>query len=70
VTVSYFEMVQNNSMYYWKEDEVYEKLDVKMTTAYRNVFETRKQHGINMRQAAYVKAIERIVEVMKLRGWV
>ena len=70
VTVSYFEMVQNNSMYYWTEDEIQEKLDAKMTRAYRNVFETSQEHGINMRQAAYIKAIARIVEVMQLRGWV
>jgi len=69
VTVSYFEMVQNNSLYYWTEEEVREKLDAKMTTAYCNVYETSRSHNINMRQAAYVKAIERIVEVMKLRGW-
>ncbi len=70
VTVSYFEMVQNNSMYYWQEGEVREKLDAKMTAAYQNVYETSIELGINMRQAAYVKAVKRIVEVMKLRGWV
>ncbi len=68
VTVSYFEMVQNNALYYWKEDEVRERLDNKMTTAYHNVYETSSQYEINMRQAAYVQAIERVVEVMKLRG--
>ncbi|MBN1687315.1 MAG: Glu/Leu/Phe/Val dehydrogenase [Spirochaetales bacterium] len=70
VTVSYFEMVQNNALYYWREEEVREKLDAKMTTAYRNVFETSQEYGINMRQAAYVQAITRIVEVMQIRGWV
>jgi glutamate dehydrogenase (NAD(P)+) len=70
VTVSYFEMVQNNSLYYWEESEVHEKLDAIMTPAYQKVYETSQEHGINMRQAAYIKAIERIVEVMKLRGWV
>ncbi len=70
VTVSYFEMVQNFNMYYWEADEVYKKLDVKMTTAYNSVWDTHKEYKINMRQAAYVRAVERVVEAMKLRGWV
>lgn len=70
VTVSYFEMVQNFNMYYWTEEEVYQRLDEKMTTAYHSVWDTHKGYKINMRQAAYVKAIERVVEAIKLRGWV
>jgi glutamate dehydrogenase (NAD(P)+) len=57
-------------LFYWKEEEVREKLDVKMTTAYHNVLETSREYGIDMRQAAYIQAIARIVEVMQLRGWV
>jgi glutamate dehydrogenase (NAD(P)+) len=70
VTVSYFEMVQNYYLYSWDEKEVREKLDNKMTTAYQSVLKTSKDFQINMRQAAYVKAVERVVEAMKLRGWV
>jgi len=70
VTVSYFEMVQNFNMYYWTEKEVYTRLDEKMTTAYHSVYDTHKEYKINMRQAAYVRAVERVVEAMKLRGWV
>jgi glutamate dehydrogenase (NAD(P)+) len=70
VTVSYFEMVQNFNMFYWTADEVYERLDAKMTTAYHSVYDTHKEYKINMRQAAYVRAVERVVEAMKLRGWV
>jgi glutamate dehydrogenase (NAD(P)+) len=70
VTVSYFEMVQNFYMYTWEEAEVREKLDKKMTAAYHSVLETSKEYKINMRQAAYVRAVERVVEAMKLRGWV
>ena len=70
VTVSYFEMVQNFDMYYWEEDVVYERLDKKMTSAYLSVLDTSKKYKINMRQAAYVLAVGRVVEAMKLRGWV
>ena len=69
VTVSYFEMVQNFYMYYWEAEEVYKRLDRKMTTAYHAVLNTSKKYNINMRQAAYVVAVERVVEAMKLRGW-
>lgn len=70
VTVSYFEMVQNYYLYSWEESEVREKLDRKMTSAYKSVFDTSKEYGINMRQAAYVKAVSRVVEAMKTRGWI
>jgi glutamate dehydrogenase (NAD(P)+) len=70
VTVSYFEMVQNFSMYTWEEAEVRERLDKKMTAAYHSVLNTSQEYKINMRQAAYVRAVERVVEAMKLRGWV
>ncbi|MDI6796620.1 MAG: Glu/Leu/Phe/Val dehydrogenase [Desulfatibacillaceae bacterium] len=70
VTVSYFEMVQNLYMYAWDEATVHERLDKKMTLAYHSVLKTSKSLGINMRKAAYVVAVQRVVEAMKLRGWV
>jgi len=70
VTVSYFEMVQNIMRYCWSFDEVYQKLDERMTMAYKGVLAASKQYGINMRQAAYTVAVARVVEAMKMRGWV
>jgi glutamate dehydrogenase (NAD(P)+) len=70
VTVSYFEMVQNSQMYCWDEKEVYERLETRMVAAYHSVLSASKKYKINMRQAAYVRAVERVVEAMKLRGWV
>jgi glutamate dehydrogenase (NAD(P)+) len=70
VTVSYFEMVQNAYMYYWDEAEVYEKLDKRISAAYNSVYETSKKYKVNMRQAAYVVAVKRVVDAMKIRGWV
>lgn len=70
VTVSYFEMVQNSYMFYWDEAEVYDKLNKRMTAAYHAVLDTSRQYKINMRQAAYVVAVKRVVEAMKIRGWV
>ncbi len=70
VTVSYFEMVQNFSMYYWSEQEVHEKLDNRMSSAYYSVLKASKDLKINMRQAAYVVSVKRVADAMKLRGWV
>lgn len=68
VTVSYFEMVQNFYMYYWEEEMVHERLDKKMTSAYHATFHASKKYNINMRKAAYVVAVERVVTAMRLRG--
>ncbi len=70
VTVSYFEMVQNSMLYCWPFDEVYRKLDERMTAAYHGVIAASEHYGINMRQAAYTVAVARVVEAMKTRGWV
>ncbi|MDD5700825.1 MAG: Glu/Leu/Phe/Val dehydrogenase [Dehalococcoidales bacterium] len=70
VTVSYFEMVQNAYMFYWDEAEVYDRLDKRISAAYHSVLETSRKFKINMRQAAYVVSVKRVVDAMKVRGWV
>ncbi|RQD83807.1 Glu/Leu/Phe/Val dehydrogenase [Methanosalsum natronophilum] len=70
VTVSYFEMVQNFYMYYWSEVRVHTRLDRKMTEAYNSVYEAADKYNTDMRTAAYVVAIERVVLAMKDRGWI
>lgn len=70
VTVSYFEMVQNAYGYYWSEAEVHEKLKRAMNTATWEVCQTAWKYKCTLRQAAYVKAVSRVAEAMKLRGMV
>ncbi len=70
VTCSYFESVQNDMNFYWSKDEVLTKLDQKMTNAFHAVLDTSTQRGVYMRNAAYMVAIDRVVQAMKLRGWV
>jgi glutamate dehydrogenase (NAD(P)+) len=70
VTVSYFEMVQNSYDYYWDLDMVHERLDRKMTAAFHAVHDTATQLKINNRMAAYVVAVNRVAEAVRLRGWV
>ena len=70
VTVSYFEQVQNAYGFYWDLDMVYQRLDQKMTAAFRAVHEVAKRYNIHNRIAAYVVAVPRVAEACKLRGWV
>jgi glutamate dehydrogenase (NAD(P)+) len=69
VTVSYFEMVQNAYDYYWDEALVYERLDKKMTAAYHAVHQAAATHKIHNRLAAYLVAVNRVAEAVRLRGW-
>ncbi len=70
VTGSYFEQVQCNMNYYWSKEEFLEKLDIKMTQAFQQVNKIAREKGLYMRDAAYVIAIHRVAEAVKLRGWV
>jgi len=70
VTCSYFEQVQCNTNYFWDKDEVLEKLDRKMTEAYKAVSKLAKEKNFYMRDAAYAIAIDRVAKAVKMRGWV
>ena len=68
VTVSYFEWVQNRMGLYWPEDEVNGRLEQVMVQAFRDVLATSVKHGVSMRVAAFMVAIERVIHVTLLRG--
>jgi glutamate dehydrogenase (NAD(P)+) len=70
VTVSYFEWVQGLYHFWWNETEVRQKLSEVMTKAFQDVLAESLKRKISMRKAAYVVAVGRIAEAMKLRGWV
>ena len=70
VTTSYFEQVQCNMNYFWSYEEVLEKLKYAMTSALRGVYELSKERKTYMRDAAYIIAINRVYNAIKLRGWI
>jgi len=70
VTVSYFEWVQNLYGYYWSEEEVHQKLDAKMTKAFHDTLQASLEFKVDMMNAAYVVAVQRVAEAMQIRGWV
>lgn len=69
VTVSYFEWVQNFYRYYWSEKEVHARLEEMMVEAFGKVYDTAHHHRVDLRVGAYIVALERLAEGMKLRGW-
>lgn len=68
VIVSYFEWVQSNQAYQWREREVNERLEEKMTDAWRDVVDYAGAQGLTYRQAATALAVRRVLEAHDLRG--
>ncbi len=68
VTVSYFEWLQNLKKQKWTACQVDKKLKKIMEDAIESVYSQSKKHRCLLRQAAYVLAIKRIIEAMKVKG--
>ncbi|MCL4339370.1 Glu/Leu/Phe/Val dehydrogenase [Patescibacteria group bacterium] len=62
VTVSYFEWEQNLAGEKWSEKDVNAKLKRKMEAAFEKVYETSKRYKTDLRTAAFILAVNRIVE--------
>lgn len=69
VTVSYFEWVQNLQNYYWTKEEVMERLERKMVTAFENVYKISQDYSVDMRSAAFMVGVKLLAEAMEARGW-
>ena len=69
VVVSYFEWVQNLQSYYWPFEEVQQKENALLSGAFEDVWALAAEYKVDLRNAAYMKSIERIAKAMKLRGW-
>ena len=68
VTVSYFEWVQDRMGYYWKLNEVNDRLEDTLLTNFHEMRLIAKRHAIPYRTAAYMMGIDRVVQALKLRG--
>jgi glutamate dehydrogenase (NAD(P)+) len=63
VTVSYFEWVQNRQRFQWTEERVNEELEAIITDAFDDLTDAYEANDLpNFRTAAYVVAIERVVD--------
>ena len=68
VVVSYFEWVQDRNGYFWKEAEVNDRLEEKMVSAFDAVWTAKEKFEVDARTAAYILAVDRIIEARSLRG--
>jgi glutamate dehydrogenase/leucine dehydrogenase len=68
VTVSYFEWVQDLANFFWTKPEVDAKLEGIMVRAFDAVWKMHEDKKCDMRQAAYMVAINRVAEAYKWRG--
>jgi len=68
VTVSYLEWVQDRMGFFWREQEVNERLEHIMVNAFNDVARMADEHGVSFRVAAFMLAIKRVVDVIQVRG--
>jgi glutamate dehydrogenase (NAD(P)+) len=68
VTVSYFEWVQDRQGFFWNEALVNERLQEIMDESFDAIVHYAEQHRVNNRIAAYMVALDRVAEAIKLRG--
>jgi glutamate dehydrogenase (NAD(P)+) len=68
VVVSYFEWVQGLQEYFWKEDEVNQRLNAIVGRAFDETWQTYSERKTSMRMAAYGLAVQRVAEATVIRG--
>jgi glutamate dehydrogenase (NAD(P)+) len=68
VIVSYFEWVQGIQSFFWSEEEVNQRLTSVMENAFAEVLDVSEHRDVEMRDAAYMLAIQRVASAMMIRG--
>lgn len=68
VTVSYFEWAQNVQGRSWDEQDVGRELEKVMRRSFSEVHQASQRAKSDMRSAAYVLAVGRVAEAVRLRG--
>lgn len=68
--VAHFERVQNLNDDHWSEEEVNAKLESNIRKVFTEIYTLHVEKKISMRLACWVKALGKVVEAMKARGWV
>ncbi len=68
VTVSYFEWVQNRQGFAWTADEVRTRLETRMVTEARRLWDFAQEKSVSLRVAAYAQALERIGDAVDAKG--
>jgi len=68
VIVSYFEWVQDLQQYFWSHEEVNSKLEDILVKSFASIYEVYKKEEVDLRQAAYMIAIQKVAKACRMRG--
>jgi glutamate dehydrogenase (NAD(P)+) len=68
VTVSYFEWVQDRAGFFWREQEVNERLEDIMCQSFKDVAAMAEKYDVTFRIAAYMLGISRVAHDTMVRG--
>ncbi|MHA1650728.1 MAG: Glu/Leu/Phe/Val family dehydrogenase [Candidatus Helarchaeota archaeon] len=68
VIVSYFEWVQDLYSYFWDIDRVNQELERHIVKAFHKVYNLAQEKDVSLRTAAYMLAVGRIAEAIRVRG--
>lgn len=66
---SYFEWVQNLAGFFWSEEEYNNRLIPIMKGNFKRVWDYAKEHNVKMRRAAFLVAIKRVADELKIKGF-
>jgi len=69
VTVSYFEWVQGMQEFFWDIEEVFRNLERILVRSYDGTAHMMEKHGVDMRTAAQMTAIQRVADALQTRGF-
>jgi glutamate dehydrogenase/leucine dehydrogenase len=68
VTVSYFEWVQDEQHLFWESQDIYDRLERVMKTAFQDVLKIHLNRHVPMRIAANMLGVGRVAEAVQIRG--
>jgi glutamate dehydrogenase (NAD(P)+) len=60
--------VQDLQSFFWEESEVNQRLQRIMTNAFAEVSAVAAERNLRLREAAYVVALQRVVDATTIRG--
>jgi len=66
---SYFEWVQDLAGFFWTEEEYNNRLVPIMKDNFKRVWDYSQEHNVKMRRAAFLVAIKRVADGLKLKGF-
>jgi glutamate dehydrogenase/leucine dehydrogenase len=72
VVMSYLEWVENLQWVTWSEEETRRRLEAVLLDTVNRVMDRWEKLGkeVTIREAAYVEAVDRVYQAMKVRGWI